>query len=142
VRPRLVLNRPYTVPGTGEQRPTELLDVGNLRWGTADPSDPRLFDSRVTVSGTKDFVELRLPWAMLTFSDPSSHLVWVPKGDGSVDTLKVGPRIGIQVAAKDQPAVATNGYAWEDWNRVEYHERRKAGWPTVRRSMQEAAARR
>lgn len=140
VRPRLILNRPYTVPGTGEKRPTELMDTSGLRWGTANPSDPA-FDSRTTIGGGKDFVELRLPWAMLTFADPSSHLVWVPKGDGSVDTLKVG-RIGIQVATQGQPAVATTGYGWDDWNRVDYHERRKAGWPTVRRSMQEAAARR
>jgi hypothetical protein len=138
VRPRLMLNRPYTVPVTGEKRPTELLDVGALRWGTADPASPS-FDSRVTVSSGKGFVELRLPWAMLTFADPSSHQVWVPKGDGSVDTLTVG-RLGIQVAPAGQPAVATNGYGWDGWNRVDYHERRKAGWPAVRRAMSGAAS--
>ena len=30
---------------------------------------------------------------------------------------------------------------WEDWNRVDDHERRKAGWPVVRQSMRNAAAR-
>jgi hypothetical protein len=33
VRPKLMLNRPYTVPRTGERRPTETLDVSALRWG-------------------------------------------------------------------------------------------------------------
>jgi len=37
------------------------------------------------------------------------------------------------------PPVATNGYGWDEWNRLEYHERRKAGWPTVRRAMQVSA---
>ena len=28
-----MLNRPYTVPRTGEKRPAELLDISGLRWG-------------------------------------------------------------------------------------------------------------
>ena len=137
VRPRLMLNRPYTVPHTGEKRPTELLDISALRWGTADPK-AAAFDDRVTVSGGEDVLELRIPWAMLTFTDPSSHRVWVPKADGSVDTLEVG-RLGIAVAPSGEPAVATNGYGWDEWNRVDHHERRKAGWPSVRRAMQVSA---
>jgi hypothetical protein len=137
VSPQLILNRPYTVPGTGEKRAVELLDVGRLRWGTANPA-AKAFDGRVTVAGGKDLVELRIPWALLTFTDPSSHMVWVPKGDGSVGTLKVG-RLGIQVAAQGAAPVVTSGYGWDDWNRVDSHERRKAGWPMVERAMRTAA---
>ena len=137
VRPRLILNRPYRVPGTGERRKAELLDVGALRWGTADPG-ARDFDSRVTVAGAGEVVELRIPWAMLTFSDPSSRSVWVPKADGSVGTLKVG-RLGIEAAPATGPAVRTAGYGWEEWNRVAFHERRKASWPAVRRAMLSSA---
>ena len=136
-RPRLILNRPYTVPGTGEKRPVELLDISALRWGTANPKASR-FDDRVTVAGGGKTVELRIPWAMLTFSDPSSRQVWVPKADGSVDTLKVG-RLGIDVAPAGGAAVSTNGYGWDEWNRVDFHERRKAGWPAVQRSMRSSA---
>ncbi len=75
---------------------------------------------------------------MLTFADPSSHRVWVPKADGSVGTLEVG-RLGIDVAPEGEDAVATNGYGWDPWNRVEFHERRKAGWPVVRDAMLDAA---
>jgi hypothetical protein len=137
VRPHLMLNRPYTVPRTGEQRPTELLDISALRWGTADPK-AHAFDDRVTVAGGGKTVELRIPWAMLTFADPSSHQVWVPKADGGVDTLKVG-RLGIDLAPAGEGAVSTNGYGWDEWNRVDFHERRKAGWPAVQRSMRATA---
>ncbi len=137
VRPKLMLNRPYTVPRTGEKRPAELLDISALRWGTADPK-ARTFDDRVTVAGGGKTVELRIPWAMLTFSDPSSRRVWVPKADGSVGTLKVG-RLGIDVAPAGAAAVSTNGYGWDEWNRVDFHERRKAGWPAVQRSMRSSA---
>ena len=92
----------------------------------------------MTVAGGGKTVELRIPWAMLTFSDPSSRQVWVPKADGSVDTLKVG-RLGIDVAPAGGAAVTTNGYGWDEWNRVDFHERRKAGWPAVQRSMRSSA---
>jgi len=29
----------------------------------------------------------------------------------------------------------TRGYAWRDWNAVTWHERRKAGFPIVRRAF-------
>jgi hypothetical protein len=95
VRPKLMLNRPYTGRARAK-RPTETLDISALRWGTADPK-ARAFDDRVTVAGGGKVVELRIPWAMLTLADPSSHKVRVPKADGSVDTLKVG-RLGIDLA--------------------------------------------
>jgi hypothetical protein len=41
-----------------------------------------------------------------------------------------------------EAAVSTNGYGWDEWNRVDWHERRKAGWPTVQRSMRSLATRR
>ena len=65
----------------------------------------------------------------------------VPVGDG---VWVVGPNGVVRVdpaagRATKELAVATNGYAWDGWNRVDYHERRKAGWPIVRRSMLGAA---
>jgi hypothetical protein len=109
-----------------------LLDISALRWGTANPKASR-FDDRVTVAGGGKTVELRIPWAMLTFSDPSSRQVWVPKADGSVDTLKVD-RLGIDVAPAGGAAVSTNGYGWDEWN--DFHERRTAGQLALRRSCQ------
>ena len=125
VTPRLILNRPYTVPGTGERRPTELFDVGKLRWGTADP-DAEDFDGRVTVAGDDAVTELRIPWALLTFSDPSSHTVWDPRPDGSIGSREVGP-LGIEVVGEAPPVE----YAWDGWDAVEWHERRKAGWDAM-----------
>ena len=49
------------MPGTGEVRPTELMDVGRLRWGTADPAAGD-FDGRVTVAGDEAVTEIRIPW--------------------------------------------------------------------------------
>ena len=110
------------------RRPAELADVSRLRWGTADP-DARDFDARVTVAGDEAVTELRIPWALLTFSDPSSHRVWEPHADGTVGTRVVGP-LGIEVIGG--PEIS---YEWEGWDAVEWHERRKAGWDAVARAF-------
>jgi hypothetical protein len=126
VSPRLILNRPYTVPSTGEKRPTELVDLGELRWGSPET------DGRTTVAGDGAVVEVRLPWSMLTFSDPSSHLVYTPRADGSMGTKKVGP---MRIEALGSQA----DYDWDDWNSVEWRERRKAGWDAVAEAFAETA---
>ena len=118
VSPRLILNKPYVVPSTGVQRPTELIDIGRLRWGSPDQ------DGRTTVAGDGAVVEVRIPWALLTFSDPSSHTVYVPQPDGSIGTAKVGP---IRIEALGSAAE----YRWDDWTSVQWRERRKAGWDAV-----------
>jgi hypothetical protein len=127
VSPRMILNRPYTVPGTSERRPTELLDVGRLRWGTADPA-ARGFDSRVTAAGDEAVTELRIPWALLTFSDPASHTVWEPRVDGTVGARRVG---ALRIALGGE----VFEYDWEAWTAVRWHERRKAGWSTLARAF-------
>ena len=129
VTPRLMLNRPYRVPNTGERRPTELADVGRLRWGTADPQAEG-FDGRVTVSGDEAVTEVRIPWALLTFSDPSSRRVWEPLPDGSIGSREVG-RIRIELARESGPATLAGDYGWDGWNAVDWHERHKAGWDAV-----------
>ena len=59
------------------------MDVGTLRWG-GDPeaggTDERL------VAGHGRVLELRIPWALLTMADPSSHKAWEPHIDGSITT--------------------------------------------------------
>jgi hypothetical protein len=124
VSPRMILNRPYVVPSTGEVRPVELIDIGRLRWGPASE------DGRNTVAGDGT-VEVRIPWALLTFSDPSSHHVWAPRPDGSIGTRTVG---AIAISAPG----ASGAYDWKDWNRVEWRERRKAGWDAVANAFSDA----
>jgi hypothetical protein len=118
-----ILNRPYTVPSTGERRDTETADVGDIRWA---------------VKRRGRAVELRIPWSMLTFSDPSSHQVAVPHADGSITTQRVG-RTGIAIASGGR-LVRTRGYAWSDWNRVRWRERRKAGFPILAKAFGRTSA--
>jgi len=120
---RQITNRPLIVPRTGQRLAAEWFDVGKLRFGTTDPADPR-FDCRVTWAAG-DCVEMRLPYALIGFADPSSRRALVVRRNGTLTTSPVG-RVGLQVAAGGEVA-ETAGYAWDPWQTVTWRERRKAG---------------
>ena len=137
VTPRLIQNQPYTVPNSGGRlSPTQLLDVGRMRWGR-DPAAGG-GDDRVLASGGQTTVELRIPWALLTIADPSSRRAWVPHDDGTITTRPV-PRVGVGVAAAGAKARTARPYTWKGWNRVRWHERRKAGFGVLARAFAHAA---
>jgi hypothetical protein len=73
VHPLQILNRPYVVSATGERRPVEVHELGNLPIGSGDPGSPD-FDSRTLVA-KGNVVEVRLPWALLGYADPSSLML-------------------------------------------------------------------
>src|SRR5262249_11977500 len=50
VSPRLILDKPFTVPGSKVRHPVQMVDVGNLPYGTGDPASPA-FDERHLVDG-------------------------------------------------------------------------------------------
>jgi hypothetical protein len=136
--PRLIMNRSYLVPGTSRRSPVELLDVSRLRWGTGDPAAEG-FDQRALVDGHGKVLELRLPWSMLAFADPSSLRVLRPLADGRISTQPV-QRVGITLAVPGAPPLVTGGYAWEPWNRVDFHERRKASWNALAQAFAETTS--
>jgi hypothetical protein len=130
--PRLLLTRPETVPSTGQPLPAQALDVSRLRWGRAPTAGGT--DDRVLADGRGPTLELRIPWGLLTYADPSSHLAAVAHPDGSVTTERTGA-IGVAVAPAGRPARTARPYRFAGWNRVRWHERRKAGWRVVARAM-------
>ncbi len=133
---RVILNKPYTVPVTGEERPTELADLSDLRWGTSDP-DSEDFDARNLIEGDGQVLELRIPWMMLTFSDPSSRTLYVQQASGDIDTMQID-RVGISVAVGDT-LTETAGYSWDEWSRIEWNERRKKSWNALHDAFEATA---
>jgi hypothetical protein len=113
VSPRLLLNRD----------PFDFLDLGTLRWGSAAA------DVRNLAAGDGRTVELRLPWMLLGFADPSAHRVYHVGPNATVSTSWVRPTA---ITLDGAPA---GRYRWAGWNRVRWHERRKAGWALVRRAF-------
>lgn len=60
---------------TGSWRePAQTFETGKLRYGNADPDSPE-FDSLADFIFSGDGVEIRIPWQLLNFSDPSQMMV-------------------------------------------------------------------
>jgi hypothetical protein len=138
VHPLQILNRPYTVPATGEQRPVELHELKHLPIGSGDPASSD-FDQRTLVAAAGKVVEIRLPWALLGFADPSSLKLYVEHPREATSTLSA-ERIGIAVIGAGGPLLRTSGCAWEPWQRVTWNERRKAGFDDLASTMRELSA--
>ena len=129
IRVRQILNRPIRLPLQGRLLPTELRDASLMRWGTTDPAAPT-FDDRNMIDGAGPVLEVALPWSMMSFADPSTHRLYVPKTDGTIGTRRTD-RLGISIAVDGEPLVRTKGFTWDGWDTVQWHERRKAGWPML-----------
>ncbi len=126
VRPRQILNRPYYIPYRNLTHPVEVIDISQLPWGSGDARSTS-FDDRNMVDASGRVIELRLPWSMMGFADPSTHQVVVPRFDGEIET-ETTDRIGIAVASGSAQLLTTDGYTWSGWEDVKWHERRKNGW--------------
>lgn len=60
---------------TGSWRhPLQTYETGKLRYGNADPAAPD-FDSLADFTFAGDYVEIRVPWQLLNFSDPSHMMI-------------------------------------------------------------------
>jgi hypothetical protein len=131
-----ILNRPQVVPSTGQELPIEEFGVGELREGSSDPGAPR-FDSRSLWARTPDGFEIRLPYQMIGFADPSSRRALRITPEGEIQTRTVD-RVGIEIAL-DGRGYETNGYSWDIWNVVSWHERPKAGLSEFARAVSEVS---
>jgi hypothetical protein len=128
---QLIINRPLVIPATGQKLPAEFFDVGQMRYGSSDPTSTD-FDCRATWKAG-DCIEVRLPYETIGFSDPSSLQALVVNPDGALTTKTVA-RVGIAIAVGSE-VFRTNGYAWDPWQRVSWHERLKAGIEQYERAL-------
>ena len=132
---KLALNRPLTLPQTKRKVPFEDYEVGKMQPGISDPRDPRYY-SLADWYAQGDVLEVRIPWTMLGYTDPSSLRVW--NYPYEVDGIEAVKNEDLRV----YPAVRTEGetepvelrpitYAWEGWDVPLYHERKKKSFEPV-----------
>jgi len=159
---RMVINRGYTVPATGEEAPFEAVETGRLRYGVGNPDHPD-HDSLVDVhvAPGENVVEMRLPWLLLNVSDPSSRYrladleggdpttdrtfdaisvaaaTYAPDGDGNAREVGGPTNLTHAVPGVDGGELATDEYSWDTWTEPDYRERRKESYDLVRETFEE-----
>ena len=146
--PKLTTNRQrYT--RDGEKIPAQHVLPGQLRFGSLDPDSP-LFDTRsdVVVDADGGRIELRLPWALLNFADPSTgQVLHQPEAGGTLATQAseglrlyacawdpMAPELNSRLPALTQaaPVLAPPG-----WNQPDYVLEPKHGLPEVTDAMRQ-----
>ena len=116
------------------QASSEVYETGRLLYGNANPSSPD-FNSLADFIFAGDYVELKLPWQLLNFADPSRMTIHDDYYENygvdyiTIDTMYLGLTDG-----EDEGRAALCPAVLEGWgNRVAYHERLKASYDAMRR---------
>ena len=135
---RLTADR--SVPATGglAARPAEFFTVGDLRWGSWDPTASG-YDSLSTWWSDGPLIELRIPWSMLLLGDPSSRVAVVPSAGAPIAVPVAG--IGVTLFSSGSAPLRLPSITWDPWNQAKATFRVKAGasamadaWHTVNRN--------
>jgi len=129
---KLALNRPLVLPQSKRKIPFEDYEVGRMKPGITDPSDPK-FDSLADWYAKGDVLEVRIPWTMLGYTDPSTLRVWdYPyEADGIKSVKADGLRVYPTVRNPGQTSpeeVEPLDYSWNGWEQPTYHERKKQSY--------------
>lgn len=112
----------------------EVFRTGLLTYGNANPESPD-FNSLADFIRSGDYIEVKLPWQILNFADPSRMEIHDDYYDGnygvayqSIDALYVG--VG---TAETAGRIHLEPLALEGWgNRVTYHERLKSSYDILK----------
>lgn len=134
---KLAVSRALDLPQTGERIPFEEFEAGIMRPGTTDPESPE-FDNLADWHAEGDILEVRIPWMLLGYTDPSSRQVWdypyeadelrpVDAGDLRVHPLLRGDG--------GETSVEPLAYSWEGWDEPVYHEREKESYGIMREAF-------
>ena len=128
----MALNMPMKMPETGEVTEFVRFETGLLRYGITDPNDPA-YDSRADFRFGDGFAEIRLPWMLIGFMDPSSKLVIgdLYENNAIVPLSTDGVKIGVCRAGSTE-TVPMNRYTWDNWGQPEAKERLKASYFLLR----------
>jgi hypothetical protein len=135
----LAVNRARYLPQTREDVPFEEIDVGLMRKGISDPSSPE-FNNLADWYVEGSVLEIRIPWMLLGFTDPSSLQVWGYPYESNefepvtTEGLRVYP--ALRPARGSQPTeVEPTEYAWEGWYQPAFYERKKKSFDIMRESF-------
>ena len=133
---KLALSRPLFLPQTKEKIPFDAVEVGRMTEGVTDPSSPE-FDNLADWQVNGDVLEVRIPWMLMGFTDPSSLRVldYPFEADGlrsvEVPGLRIYPslRPGGETAEEE---VRRLDYFWDSWEDPAFYERKKKSFPILR----------
>ncbi|CAN5812707.1 hypothetical protein BH23ACT11_BH23ACT11_01650 [soil metagenome] len=135
---KLALSRKLFLPKTKETIPFEEIEVGEMRRGVTDPSSAD-FNNLADWYAEGDVLEIRIPWMLLGFTDPSQHLVWndLYEADAiepvETEGLRIYPSADSSKSESAQEVVPLR-YTWDGWDDPDFHERKKESFEILQKA--------
>jgi len=117
------------LPVSQRSIPFEEVEIGKLIAGITDPASPD-YNSLADFYCKGEVLEIRLPWMMLGFTDPSSRQVWEYPYRQKLDyfTARTSPGINVQLLGDGDMSKPLLFYTWDAWDTPTYHERKKQSY--------------
>ena len=120
-----------TLPTTEDDVPTgEKYETGKLRYGNANP-DSEDFDSLADFCFTDSGVEIRIPWQLLNFANPSEMMIHDDYYENyGVEYIHIDEMyVGMATGDDTEYRIPMAAFALEGWGKtVTYHERLKESY--------------
>jgi len=108
----------------------ETFPTGKLRYGNANPESDN-FDSLADFIHSGDYVEIKIPWQLLNFADPSRMSIHDDyySGHYGIDYITIDTMyLGLSCASAER-RIKLSPISLEGWgNKVTYHERLKPSY--------------
>lgn len=130
----LCINKELTLPLSQEILPFTQYETGKLLYGNANNNSEE-FNSLADFYTKGDYLEIRVPWALLNVMDPSRKVVIDDLHKNGVQPLTVSEfYIGIGEWGK---AIPMKSYTWDSWEIPVVHERIKPSYYIVQKGFKE-----
>ena len=133
----LILRTAIALTPETKETVAESYETGKLLYGNANP-DSADFNSLADFCSNGDYIEIKLPWQLMNFADPSKMLVhddYYEDNFGieyiSIDSMYAGVGIGEKRISLDE--IKLKG--WD--NKVTYHERLKKSYYIMQKLWKE-----
>jgi hypothetical protein len=147
---KLAVGLEMAPPDSRKYNPFEEVTVGTLRRGSTNPASQQ-YDSLAMWQAQGSTVEVRIPWMLMGFTDPSSLQV-ISHGDKegklfarSTEGIRLVPWIvkrsdgsvtGLGSGSEAYPVSQLPLYQWKPWNEVNYNERVKQSYTYMQQAFQ------
>jgi len=136
----LILRTAITISDKTKETVAESYETGKLLYGNANPKSAE-FNSLADFCASGEYVEIKLPWQLMNFADPSKMLVHDDYYDGnygieyiSIDLIYAGVGTGENRISLDE--IKLKGWG----NKVTYHERLKNSYYLMQNLWKEGAS--
>lgn len=127
----LCLNRMMFLPQDKITIPFQQYETGKLKFGNGNPKSDE-YDSLTDYIEKNGKIEMRIPWQLLNFMDPSTKTIMgdLYKNKGIKPEKIQGIYIGAAICGNksNRQNVKMNFYSWENWEQPVYHERLKESY--------------